>query len=305
MLFITIFSLIQTKNKICVCNNKCPSLCKHSFDSKAVKQNFEKFLAPYLKNKNEIELNFYSKQESISFDLDVSYFGATKICLTTLLDSKPAIVTLKKCQLPNKTIQIDPMHRICLPDFTNFQRSTIQNLNDNEISHQSQTFMPNNDEYHPKSISTGNEPKITNDQAFSKYTQQNLRDHLRIQSIPMDDPEFYIVSCNDLSYTGWHVGFNSGDAYQGSYSNNVNDKATYKFNGTKVQIYSTMKDDSGIATIKIDGSTYETDFYRQKEELGMSFTSDYMPFGEHTIEISPSGKNLNQVKTHLLLLHIY
>lgn len=90
----------------------------------------------------------------------------------------------------------------------------------------------------------------------------------------------------------------NNDATDGSYTDVVNSKASYTFNGTKVQVFSPMKDDSALVTIKIDGSTeYQVDFYRKQKVYGIAFTSDTLPFGEHTIEISHSGKSPSSTNT--------
>ena len=104
MILLVLVSFIQAKNKICICNGECLSVCSQRFYLKTSNQQFEKFIMPIIKDKEEIELNFYSKNEIVYFDLNMSYFD-TRICLNTLMDSKIAVVTLIKGKI-NKTIKI-------------------------------------------------------------------------------------------------------------------------------------------------------------------------------------------------------
>ncbi|KAK8892510.1 hypothetical protein M9Y10_029743 [Tritrichomonas musculus] len=261
MLFLAFFSFIQTKNKICICNKECPSICSHRFLLQASNQQFEDFLMPYINDKKEIELNFYSKYQSILFYLNLSYFGDTKVCLHTLNSSKPAKITLIENQI-HKKIQVDPLHRVCLPELTDLEHLT------NNIS--------NTEKNSSKSNLLRNEPII--------YKSE--------MKTPLDYAEFVNISCNDLEYDGWHIGFNESDAKQGSYTKTPNEKASYTFTGTKVQLFSLMNNESAIAIIKIDNKyTYEVDLYRKTQEYGISFTSDVLSFGQHTIEIIHSGKS--------------
>ena len=140
MIFFVFISFILAKNKICICNNQCPAVCSQRFYLQSSNQQFGKIINSLIKNNTEIDLYFYSKYESILFDLNVSYFGDTKICLDALKDSKPALINLIKDELHIKKVQIDPLHRICLPEFQDWQHSISNNSRN---SFQSKLINPN------------------------------------------------------------------------------------------------------------------------------------------------------------------
>lgn len=78
-----------------------------------------------LKKENEIETDFYSKDDGFYFDIDFTLFESTNINLKTLSNSKSIKINIKEGFQYIKTININPNNQINLPDLLHFNKHPI------------------------------------------------------------------------------------------------------------------------------------------------------------------------------------
>ena len=111
------------------------------------------------------------------------------------------------------------------------------------------------------------------------------------QSIISNPDGLVNVTCDKFQYEGnWAIVF-STDANHGSYTVTPQSYATFKFNGTKIHILAYMETKSCNANIYIDSKKVaEVSFKSQSQNKpGITFSSDELPFGEHTIKVEHNG----------------
>ena len=118
------------------------------------------------------------------------------------------------------------------------------------------------------------------------------------------------ITCDKFTYSdNWGLGkcFQDTQVDYGSYTTVNGAKIQYTFNGTGVYLSAFKREDSGTASIRIDGTFVEQinlssgKSTREESFFENVFISDDLEYGEHTIEVENTGKNQSIVLNSLYI----
>jgi hypothetical protein len=99
---------------------------------------------------------------------------------------------------------------------------------------------------------------------------------------------------NQFDYgTGWGTTTGVSDMYAGTanWSSGANQTATFRFQGTQVQLYTVHDRDQGIMSVSVDGSTpvRVDDYAANRNAQALSWTSPTLASGSHTLTVVATG----------------
>lgn len=112
MFFALVLALAKSLKQICICNEQCSPLCPNNrlILTESKSNIINHYLKSQIQNEEKIELNFYSKQKNVIFNIDDILFINKNVSLKTLPDSK-----LINVNYNSKIISIKPNQQMFLP----------------------------------------------------------------------------------------------------------------------------------------------------------------------------------------------
>lgn len=253
MFFTLLFSLTQAKKRICVCNKECSVHCPiDTYVSEPPNFHFKDFLSNTVKDENEVEIDFYSKNDGFTFEIDSSHFGNSKIILKTLPDSKPIQINIKEgIQSLNKMININPNYQVNLPDFIPVKSILFENSKKRTLVNPEETPVP---------MSVG-----------VQFMKREGNYACSTEFICLDnqtDPEAH---CGERCW--------SSDPHDASYE--------YTFKGEKYEVYGTLDPQHGSFDIYLNNNKVTTinEYNSIRQTYVLLYSSENLEYGEYTVKL--------------------